>query len=265
MGSLSVLDAARRLDPMPRVVFVSSADVYGRAGHHDVINESTPVLPDSPYAGSKAAAERLVSQHVTGYGLPVLTVRPFNHIGPGQSDAFLVSALARRIATGRARRQRRAARREPVGRAGLPDVRDVVGAYRLLVEHGVPGRIYNVCSGIPRSVQSVADALVAAARRPLRLEIDPALLRPRRCPRLIGSAERLRTETGWTPRHDVTETLVEFSNGGERSSSAGPGRPSRSPPDDPARGAGATDGARDVERPTRPLTGQRGRIGRRMP
>lgn len=209
MGSLSVLDAARLQRPMPRVIFVSSADVYGRAGRDELITESHAVLPDSPYAGSKAAAERLASQHVTGYGLPVVIVRPFNHIGPGQSDAFLVSALARRVAAA----ERDGGDEVPVGNLSaerdFTDVRDVVCAYRVLVDRGVPGRIYNVCSGVPRTAQTIADALVAAAVRPLRLVTDPALFRPVDAPRLVGSADRLRSETGWRPTHDVSVTVVE--------------------------------------------------------
>jgi GDP-4-dehydro-6-deoxy-D-mannose reductase len=207
MGSQSVLDAARRQDPMPRVVFVSSADVYGRVGHDAAITESSPVLPDSPYAGSKAAAERLAAQHFLGYGLPVIVVRPFNHIGPRQSDAFLVSALAKRVAEA----ELHGADRVPVGNLDaerdFTDVRDVVRAYRLLVERGVAGQTYNVCSGVARSARSIAEIIAAGARTPVHLVTDPALLRPVDARRRLGSAERLREETGWEPRYDVTDTV----------------------------------------------------------
>jgi GDP-4-dehydro-6-deoxy-D-mannose reductase len=208
MGTLSVLDACRLLPVMPKVLFVSSADVYGRTGHTEPISESTPTRPDSPYAGSKAAAEQIALQHVNGYGLPVVIARPFNHVGPGQSDSFLVSALARRVAeaevTGEAVR---------VGnltpRRDFTDVRDVVIAYRMLAVNGQPGEIYNICSGKDRSVQSIAEHLVSAASTPLQLIEDPDLLRPVDTPLLIGSAKRLHDQLGWAPQRDLDSTLVE--------------------------------------------------------
>lgn len=209
LGSLAVLDAARRLDDPPRVLLVSSADVYGRTGHTGPITESVAVRPDSPYAASKAAAEVIAAQHVTAYGLPVVVVRPFNHIGPGQADGFLVSALARRIAIAERDGLDAVAVGNLTAERDFSDVRDVVAAYRMLIERGTPGEVYNVCSGVARSVQWVADTLVAAARRPMRLAVDPALLRPVDVPLLVGSSARLRAATGWRPVHDVATTVVE--------------------------------------------------------
>jgi GDP-4-dehydro-6-deoxy-D-mannose reductase len=208
MGTLAVLDACHHLSASPRVLFVSSADVYGRTGHTEPITEVTATRPDSPYAGSKAAAEQIALQHVNGYGLPVVIARPFNHIGPGQSDSFLVSALAKRVAeaeiTGTAVR---------VGnltpKRDFTDVRDVVRAYRLLALDGTPGGVYNICSGAARSVQSIAERLVGAAKVRLDLVEDPDLLRPVDTPLLIGSATKLHDALGWSPERDLDTTLVE--------------------------------------------------------
>ena len=136
-------------------------------------------------------------------------VRPFNHIGPGQSPNFFVPALAKRIVDAR----RSGARSLPVGtlttRRDFTDVRDVVAAYRLLVERGVPGEVYNVCSGRDVAMSEVATELLELAGADLTLETDPALVRPVDVPVLRGSAERLREATGWEPHIPLATTLAD--------------------------------------------------------
>ena len=160
---------------------VSSAEVYGVVTPEQLpLGEDTPTAPASPYAASKLAAEAVALQAWRGYGQPVIVVRPFNHIGPGQSPNFFVPALAKRIVEAR----RSGARSLPVGtlttRRDFTDVRDVVAAYRLLVEHGVPGEVYNVCSGRDVAMSEVAAQLLALAGADLTLETDPELVRPGR-------------------------------------------------------------------------------------
>src|SRR4029079_17432674 len=119
--------------------------------------------------------------------------------GPGQTARFVVPALAARIA----RAERDEIDEIPVGSLDavrdLTDVRDVVRAYRLLAEHGTPGEVYNVCSGSGVSVREIAGGLLSGATRPIRLVVDPELVRPVEVPRLVGSNARLRAATGWTP------------------------------------------------------------------
>ena len=95
-------------------------------------------------------------------------------------------------------------------RRDVTDVRDVVRAYRLLVERGEPGEVYNVCSGTDIAIQELADHLVALARRPISLEPDPSLLRPVDLPVLRGDASRLRAATGWSPQLTIEETLADL-------------------------------------------------------
>ena len=98
VGTLNVLEAARRCRPMPRVLVVSSAEVYGTVKPDQLpLREDLPLRPVSPYAASKAAAEMVAVQAHLGYGLPVIRARPFNHVGPGQAPTFVVPAVARRI------------------------------------------------------------------------------------------------------------------------------------------------------------------------
>ena len=102
----------------------------------------------------------------------------------------------------------------PVGnlapRRDFTDVRDVVGAYRLLIENGSPGEVYNVCSGSDLAVQELADTLVAMARRPMRLVVDDSLIRPIDIPVLRGDNRRLRDATGWKPEIPLEQTLSDL-------------------------------------------------------
>ena len=146
-GTLNVLEAARAAGTR-RILNVGSADVYGKVQPSDLpITEDHPLMPATPYAASKIAAEYLGVQAHVGHDMGVISVRAFNHIGPGQSDKFVGPALALRIA----RAERDGVAEIEVGnvepRRDLTDVRDVVRAYRMLMTDGEPGEIYNVCSG----------------------------------------------------------------------------------------------------------------------
>ncbi len=210
LGTAEILAAARSIEGSPRVLVVSSAEVYGVVTPAQLpLGEDTPTQPASPYAASKLAAEAVAFQAWRGYGQPVIVVRPFNHIGPGQSPNFFVPALAKRIVDAR----RNGTRYLPVGtlttRRDFTDVRDVVAAYRLLVERGVPGEVYNVCSGRDVAMSEVAAQLLELAGADLTLETDPALVRPVDVPVLRGSAERLRAATGWEPHIPLATTLAD--------------------------------------------------------
>jgi GDP-4-dehydro-6-deoxy-D-mannose reductase len=208
LGTLNVLEAARACSLPPRVLIVSSAEVYGSVTEDELpIDEDVPLAPVTPYGASKVAAEFLGIQAHLGYGLPVVRVRPFNHVGPGQAAGFVVASLASRIVEAR----RSGTRAVPVGNLGarrdLTDVRDVVRAYRLLMEHGVPGEVYNVCSGHDVSIEEVACQLLELAGVDLQLEVDPALARPVDVPVLRGDCAKLHDVTGWQPEIDFTTTL----------------------------------------------------------
>ena len=209
-GTLNVLTASANIG-VERVVAVSSADVYGIVEAHELpLTEDSPLRPASPYAASKVAADYLGLQAWLGRGLPVLRVRAFNHLGPGQTDRFVAPALASRIA----RAERDGSEVLAVGdlsaRRDFTDVRDVVRAYRLLVERGVPGEVYNVCSGVDLAVQDLADRLVAEATVALRFETDESLLRPVELPVLRGSHDRLTAATGWEPEIPIGRTLTDL-------------------------------------------------------
>jgi GDP-4-dehydro-6-deoxy-D-mannose reductase len=205
-GTLNVLQACRDLGG--RVLVVSSADVYGKVSMGELpLTEESPLRPVTPYAASKVAADHLALQAWLGYGIEAIRVRAFNHLGPGQSNHFVCPALAERIA----RNEVEGGEVVPVGnltpRRDFTDVRDVVRAYRLIIESGEPGEAYNVCSGDDIAVSELAERLVALADRPMRLEADAGLQRQVDVPVLRGSYTKLEKVTGWHPEIALDETL----------------------------------------------------------
>jgi GDP-4-dehydro-6-deoxy-D-mannose reductase len=208
VGTLHVLEAARGCPTPPRVLLTSSAEVYGAVQEDELpVTETTKLAPVTPYAASKVAAEYLGVQAQLAYRLPVVRVRPFNHIGPGQSSGFVVAALAARIVEA----ARAGATSIPVGNLGarrdLTDVRDIVRAYRLLVESGTPGEVYNVCSGRDVAISDVAARLLALAGTELQLIPDRDLMRPVDVPVVRGDPTKLREATGWQPELDLDTTV----------------------------------------------------------
>jgi GDP-4-dehydro-6-deoxy-D-mannose reductase len=208
IGTLHVLEAARACPRPPRVLLTSSAEVYGSVTENQLpVTEETPLAPVTPYAASKVAAEYVGVQAHLAYGLPVVRVRPFNHIGPGQSSGFVVAALAARIVEA----ARTGAATIPVGnleaRRDLTDVRDIVRAYRLLMERGTAGEVYNVCSGRDVSIAEVAERLLQLAGSELTLVADRDLMRPVDVRVVRGDPGKLRAATGWQPEFALDTTL----------------------------------------------------------
>jgi len=207
-GTRALLEACLAAVPRPRVLLVSSPEVYGRmAPGAPPFTEDAPARPATVYGVSKAAAEA-AAHHAAARGLEVVILRPFNHIGPGQVEDFVAAAFARQLARIEAGRQ------EPVLRVGnlsavrdLCDVRDVVAAYVRAAEGARSGEAYNVTSGRAVSVQELLDELRALARVPVRVEQDPARLRAVDVPVIHGSGEKLLRDTGVRIDLDLRRTL----------------------------------------------------------
>jgi len=211
IGTAALLAAARQCGTDPRVLVTSSAEVYGAVTDPSLmpLDELTPTAPLTPYAASKLAAEVLIGQAFRGHGQAAIVVRPFNHIGPGQVPNFAVPALAKRIVEADRRGDTSIAVGNLAARRDFTDVRDVVRAYRLLIELGTPGEVYNVCSGHDVAIEEVANALLRLAGTSLGFETDPALTRPVEVPVLRGDPTRLQQATGWKPEIPLDQTLAD--------------------------------------------------------
>jgi GDP-4-dehydro-6-deoxy-D-mannose reductase len=206
-----LLDALRREGVRCRVLVPGSSTVYAPSA--EPISESGAIAPGSPYAISKLAQEQLALRAVQEDGLDVVVTRSFNHTGPRQTPAFVAPSLARQIAL------IESGHIDPVIKVGnldaqrdLTDVRDVVRAYAALMQSGTTGVIYNVASGVSRSVRAILDALVSRSRVPVRIEVDQARMRPNDVPVVVGSYARINEATGWSPRVSFDQMLDDLLN-----------------------------------------------------
>jgi GDP-4-dehydro-6-deoxy-D-mannose reductase len=208
IGTRHVLEAVRAIVPEAVVVVVSSANVYGVVAPEDLpLVETRAVAPSDPYASSKVGAELVALDEVRDHGSRVVIARPFNHIGPGQSDAFVVPAIVNRLLECLEMNGDEIVVGDLSVRRDFCDVRDVVRAYRLLVERGVSGEIYNIASGHDVALQDIANELVSEISPHVRLVKDKELLRPAEIQVLRGSYEKLRAQTGWEPTIPLSQSL----------------------------------------------------------
>lgn len=204
-----LIDALLRADVEARVLVTGSATVY--APSTAPLREDDVLAPNSPYAASKLAQEQLALREAADHGVSVIVARPFNHTGPRQRPDFAAPGTARQIAL------IERGDLEPLIKVGnldaerdLTDVRDTVRGYILLIERGVPGTVYNVASGVGRSIRNVLDALVQRARVPVTIAVDTERLRPNDTPVIVGDATRLRAATGWTPLIPFEQTMDDL-------------------------------------------------------
>jgi GDP-4-dehydro-6-deoxy-D-mannose reductase len=206
--TVNLLEAARREAPEATVVLISTGEVYGPPDRLPV-DESAPLRPQNPYAVSKAAVDLLGGQYGDSADLRVVRLRPFNHTGPGQSDDYVVGTLTRQVAEAEVE-----GRDEALVRTGNPDsardfcdVRDVARAYAAAATLE-PG-IYNIASGRAVSVRELVELVRAAARIPVRHEVDPRRVRAHDVPEVRGSAQRLHGAIGWTPEIPLAQTVAD--------------------------------------------------------
>ncbi len=210
IGTANVLAAARQCDRDVTTLVVSSAEVYGIVQPDDLpLTESSSVAPASPYAASKAAAEQVALQAVRGFGQKVIVARPFNHIGPGQAPVFAVPALSKRIVDAARTGDQDLSVGTLTTRRDFTDVRDVVRAYRLLIEHGASGEIYNICSGTDESIAEIVAMLLEIVGLNLNLVTDQSLIRPVDVPVLRGECSKVFATTGWKSEISLHHTLVD--------------------------------------------------------
>ncbi len=214
-GCLNLLECLRGLPETdrPRLLAVGSCEEYGDDPDEPrtPLAETAALHPVSPYGVSKVTQTLLCLQYGRACGLDVVVARPFSHTGPGHDARFAFPSFARQIARAEAGAdpdRLRVGNLEPV--RDFLDVRDVTRAYRLLMERGRSGTVYNICSGQALTIRQGLDILLASARAPIAIENDPERWRPADIPYMVGDNTRLTEETGWHPEHDFADTLGEL-------------------------------------------------------
>jgi GDP-4-dehydro-6-deoxy-D-mannose reductase len=211
-GQTNLFEAIRSLRIDPVVQIACSSEQYGLVLPDEVpIKETNPLRPLSPYAVSKVAQDYLGYQYFQSYGLKAIRTRGFNHTGPRRGQVFVTSNFCSQVAAIELGMQ------EPVIRVGnieairdFTDVRDMVRAYWLAVNHGTPGEVYNIATGHGIRIREMLDRIIELAHVQVKIEVDPERLRPSDVEILIGDSSKFRADTGWEPRIPFEQTLGDL-------------------------------------------------------
>jgi GDP-4-dehydro-6-deoxy-D-mannose reductase len=211
-GQTNLFEAIRSLHLDPVVQIACSSEQYGLVLPDEVpIKETNPLRPLSPYAVSKVAQDYLGYQYFQSYGLKAIRTRGFNHTGPRRGQVFVTSNFCSQVAAIELGLQ------EPVIRVGnieairdFTDVRDMVRAYWLAVNHGKPGEVYNIATGSGIRIRELLNRIIALADVEVKIEVDPDRLRPSDVEILIGDSSKFRADTGWEPRIPFEQTLQDL-------------------------------------------------------
>ena len=212
LGTLRLLEALAETGFSGRLLFVGTGDAYGVVASENLpIHEALPLRPRNPYAVSKTAAEALCYQWSQTGPFEIVMARPFSHLGAGQDASFAIANFAQQLV------EISAGLRPPIVQTGnidvtrdFTDVADVLNAYALLLVNGQSGEVYNVCSGIERSVRSLLESLIDVSNVDAKVMTDPSRFRPADQPRVCGSYEKLLRQTGWQPLVSIDETLLNL-------------------------------------------------------
>ena len=210
LGTINILETFKEIRPDGRILVVSTGLVYASSGAGKALDEAAPLRPANMYAISKAAADLAALGYAESFGMPVITARPNNHTGPGQSERFVVPGLISRvkaIAGGHS---------APVLQVGnmdserdFCDVRDVARAYRLLIESGQAGLAYNIASCNRVSIREILDDICRLAGVSVETHIDPDRYRPTDYSPLLDTS-RIAGDVSWHPEIERAQTLRDM-------------------------------------------------------
>ena len=210
-GCIHLFNALRQASHHSRVLLIGSGEEYGHIlPSQTPVSEQTPLTPGNIYAATKACQNMLGSIYARAYGLDIIMVRAFNHIGPRQAPTFVVSDFCRQVALIEDNRL------EPVIKVGnlnalrdFTDVRDVVRAYGLLIQTGKPGETYNIGSGQAIAIQTILDKVLQMSSSEIRVEVDAQKLRPVDVPIIEADISKLQECIPWQPEITLEQTIKE--------------------------------------------------------
>ena len=207
-AQINLLEAIKTSGLKTKILIVSSAEVYGLVSELDLpINEQTQFKPTNPYAVSKLAQDFLGLQYFLSDKLHIVRVRPFNHIGPRQSPNFVVSAFAKRIVNIERGNERIMKVGNLDSERDFTDVEDMVRAYRLALEQGEAGEVYNLGSGKSYSISQILDMLISFSNVKIQVEVDKDLIKKSDDPKLLCDYSKFKNLTNWSPQIPIEKTL----------------------------------------------------------
>lgn len=212
LGQLNIFEAVRELDIEPWIQIACSSEEYGLVHEDELpIKETNPLRPLSPYAVSKVGQDYLGYQYHMSFGMNVVRTRGFNHDGPRRGDVFVSSNFAKQlIEVEKGKRPAVLYVGNLEARRDFTDVRDIVRGYWLSLERCEAGEVYNLCSGKAYSIQEVLDRLIEISGVKVKIEEDPARLRPSDVPVLLGDYSKFNKATGWVPEIPYDTTLADM-------------------------------------------------------
>lgn len=209
-GSLHVLLSCLEISPPPRVVLISSAEVYGRPDSRQALSEDSPLRPANLYAWSKFCAEEAGRFFHRTRALDVVILRPFNHIGPRQSPLFVSSDIALQLARAGSKSRKSVVKIGNLDAArDFTDVRDIVRGYLLAAEKGKTGRTYNLCSGRAVTIREILGILVEKSGLTVEIRKERERLRPGEVEYIRGDRTAFSALTGWEPKIPLAKTLED--------------------------------------------------------
>lgn len=209
IGALNIMEAAKRCNPMPKVMFIGSSEEYEVSDKP--LNESTPLNANNPYGISKVAQEQFAQMYSKNFGLQIYCVRSFNHTGVGQRDSFVLPSFCKQ-----------AAEIEKSGKPGVIEVgnlavkrdfshvKDIVKAYRMIIESDDSSIIYNVGSGQAFSLRELLNYIVGLSGVDIQIKVDPKKFRPTDQPMVCCDYTLIKSRLGWEPEYSVFDALKEM-------------------------------------------------------
>ncbi len=213
-GTLNLLEAIRELGLQCRLLYISSADVYGYGGGKGILSEDLPYDPINPYSSAKACSELLCGQYNRTYGMDTIIARPFNHTGSEQSRDFVCSNFAYQIASMKSMDKEMKIYTGNIDvKRDFLDVRDVVDAYVDLLKYAESGQVYNVCSSQAISIREIIKVLFEVGQVDrYEIVVDPAKVRTNDIALRIGDNSKIASLCGWKPQYDIRETMMSLLN-----------------------------------------------------
>ena len=209
IGALNIMEAARKSEQKPRILFVGSSEEYVIS--ENPLDENTQLNANNPYGISKVTQEQFAKLYREQYGLKIYCVRPFNHTGIGQRDSFVLPSFCKQVAEidksgkdGKIQVGNLKVKRD------FSHVKDVVRAYRMIVESDNCNQIYNVGSGNAYSLEDMLTYIIGLSNQHIEIEVDQNRIRPTDQPVICCDRSLIGKELGWEPQYNVYDALKEM-------------------------------------------------------